>query len=153
VVEQADQLTQSLVDLVPCVDLSQFWLSQVKEDAEIPASLFDRQDNKALFKDYIDRVWAYLGHPHPQAVKINDNVKYDRPIFSHNDCWTSLKLVQCRSLLQPIFIQVTMHSIMLYWLMLNVIKRQHLGLNYIIHLFTKLLRISYYFHTSHQEIL
>jgi hypothetical protein len=32
VVEQADQLTQTFVDLVPCIDLSQFRLSQVTDD-------------------------------------------------------------------------------------------------------------------------
>jgi hypothetical protein len=84
VVEQADQLTQTLVDLVPCVDLSQFRLSQVKDDAESPVSLFDRHDNKALFQPYIDRVWTYLGRPPVPGAEINDGPKYERPIFTRN---------------------------------------------------------------------
>jgi hypothetical protein len=81
VVEQANQLTQTLVDLVPCVDLSQFRLSQVTEDAESLESLFDRQDNKELFQPYIDRVWAYLGRPQNRGSDRNGDAKYDTPIF------------------------------------------------------------------------
>jgi hypothetical protein len=84
VVEQADQLTQTLVDLVPCVELSQFRLSQVTDDAESPESLFDRQDNKALFQPYIDRVWAYLGRPQSPGAEHYGSAKYDTPIFSRN---------------------------------------------------------------------
>jgi hypothetical protein len=84
VIAQADELTQTLVGLLPCVDLSLFQLSQVKDDAESPESLFDRQDNKALFKPYIDRVWAYLGRPHPQGVEMDGSAKHDRPLFNRN---------------------------------------------------------------------
>jgi hypothetical protein len=84
VVEQADQLTQTLVDLVPCVDLSQFRLSQVTDDAESLESLFDRQDNKELFQPYIDRVLAYLGRPQNGGSDRNGDAKYDTPIFSRN---------------------------------------------------------------------
>src|ERR1700685_3439319 len=82
VVEQADELTQTLVDLVPCVDLSQFLLSQVTDDAESPESLFDRQDNRELFQPYIDRVWAYLGRPQSHSAEENAYAKYDTPIFT-----------------------------------------------------------------------
>jgi hypothetical protein len=84
VVEQADQLTQTLVDLVPCVDLSQFRLSQVTDDAESPESLFDRQDNKELFQPYIDRVWAYLGRPQSADAEHDGSAKYDTPIFNRD---------------------------------------------------------------------
>jgi hypothetical protein len=84
VVEQADQLRQTLVDLVPCVDLSQFQLSRVTDDAENPESLFDRQDNKELFQPYIDRVWAYLGRPQPTGANHNASPKFDTPIFTRN---------------------------------------------------------------------
>ena len=84
VVEQADQLTQTLVDLVPCVDLSQFRLSQVTDDAESLECLFDRQDNKELFQPYIDQVWAYLGRPQNTGSERDGNAKYDTPIFSRN---------------------------------------------------------------------
>jgi hypothetical protein len=84
VVEQADQLRQTLVDLVPCVDLSQFQLSRVTDDAESPQSLFDRQDNKELFQPHIDRVWAYLGRPQPPGADHNSSPKYDTPIFNRS---------------------------------------------------------------------
>jgi hypothetical protein len=85
VVEQADQLIQTLVDLVPCVDISQFRLSQVADDAESRESLFDRQDNKKLFQPYIDRILGYLGRPHALGTEQDgSSAKYDTPIFTRN---------------------------------------------------------------------
>ena len=84
VVEQADQLIRTLVDLVPCVDLSQFRISQVTDDAESRESLFDRPDNKRLFQPYIDRILAYLGHPHASRAEHDGSAKYNTPIFTRN---------------------------------------------------------------------
>jgi hypothetical protein len=82
VVEQADELKQAVVDIVPCVDISQFRLSQVTDDAESPQSLFDRRDNRELFQPYIDRIWAYLGRPQSVGTESEDFAKYNPSIFS-----------------------------------------------------------------------
>ena len=99
VVEQADELTQTLVDLVPCVDLSQFRLSQVTDDAESPQSLFDRQDNLELFQPYIDRVWDYLGRPPSPGAESGDFAKFDTPIFTRHG---KIKEKEAKTLLKRI---------------------------------------------------
>src|SRR5882672_11089687 len=61
VVKEKEELKETLTTLFPYVDFSEFLLSKVVDNAEDPTSLFDRQDNKAFFKGFIDKIWAHLG--------------------------------------------------------------------------------------------
>jgi len=53
---EAQELTQAVKDTFPYLDLSDFTLSWIVDNPESPESLFDRTDNKAIFKRYIDQI-------------------------------------------------------------------------------------------------
>lgn len=60
IVEEDTKMTQSLLDILPFLDLSTFSLSSIFDQAESEASLFDDAQNKALFQPYIDKLWLYF---------------------------------------------------------------------------------------------
>ncbi|KIM73120.1 hypothetical protein PILCRDRAFT_733216 [Piloderma croceum F 1598] len=77
VIKEKDELTDTLTKLFPYVDFSTFLLSKVADNVEDQTSLFDRQDNKALFKPFIEKVWAHLGRDRAE----HPDIKPTTPIF------------------------------------------------------------------------
>jgi hypothetical protein len=65
---EAQELTQAVKDTFPYLDLSDFTLSRIADNPESPESLFDRTDNKTIFKRYIDQIWTHLGRYNTAGV-------------------------------------------------------------------------------------
>jgi hypothetical protein len=62
IIKEAHQLITDLHDIVPGLDISLFKLSQLRDTPDAGStSLFDIDENIAVFQPYIDQVWDYLG--------------------------------------------------------------------------------------------